>query len=89
MSFGWESPDNPLSRCAYWGDGVYKSTDGASPGRTWARATQHIARIVIHPSNPDIVWVAALSHLGTPNNERGVFKDIRWRPHVAEAAICQ
>src|SRR5580692_3165442 len=67
--------DNSLTRSAYWGDGVYKSTDG---GATWAnmglRETQHIARIVIHPTNPDIVWVAALGHLGTPNQERGVFK---------------
>ena len=67
--------DNSLTRSAYWGDGVYKSTDG---GTTWAnmglRDTQHIARIVIHPANPNIVWVAALGHLGTPNQERGVFK---------------
>lgn len=67
--------DNSLTRSAYWGDGVYKSTDG---GSTWTnmglRDTQHIARIVIHPSNPDIVWVAALGHLGTPNQERGVFQ---------------
>src|SRR5215469_10855705 len=66
--------DNSLTRSAYWGDGVYKSTDG---GSSWAnmglRDTQHIARIVIHPSNPDSVWVAALGHLGTPNQERGVF----------------
>jgi photosystem II stability/assembly factor-like uncharacterized protein len=67
--------DNSLTRSAYWGDGVYKSTDA---GATWTnmglRDTQHIARIVIHPTNPDIVWVAALGHLGTPNQERGVFK---------------
>ncbi len=68
--------DNSLTRSAYWGDGVYKSTDG---GTTWAnmglRDTQHIARIV-DPSRPtpNIVWVAALGHLGTPNQERGVFK---------------
>jgi photosystem II stability/assembly factor-like uncharacterized protein len=67
--------DNSLTRSAYWGDGVYKSTDG---GATWSnmglRDTQHISRIVIHPTNPNIVWVAALGHLGTPNQERGVFK---------------
>jgi photosystem II stability/assembly factor-like uncharacterized protein len=67
--------DNSLTRSAYWGDGVYKSTDG---GTTWTnmglRDTEHIARIVIHPTNPNIVWVAALGHLGTPNQERGVFK---------------
>jgi photosystem II stability/assembly factor-like uncharacterized protein len=57
------------------GDGVYKSTDG---GRTWKNMglheTHHIARIVIHPKNPDIVYVAALGHLYSFNEERGVFK---------------
>lgn len=57
------------------GDGVYKSIDG---GQTWKnmglRETQHIARIVIHPKNPDIVYVAALGHLYSFNEERGVFK---------------
>src|SRR5215471_5277655 len=46
--------DNSLTRSAYWGDGVYKSTDG---GNTWANTglhdTQHIARIVIHPTDPN------------------------------------
>jgi photosystem II stability/assembly factor-like uncharacterized protein len=67
--------DNSATRSAYWGDGVYKSTDG---GKTWQnmglKDTQHIARIVIHPTNPGIVYVAALGHLATPNTERGVFK---------------
>lgn len=57
------------------GDGVYKSTDG---GRSWKnmglKETQHIARIVIHPMNPDVVYVAALGHLYSLNPERGVFK---------------
>ncbi|HEY6213607.1 MAG TPA: hypothetical protein VIW45_15045 [Vicinamibacterales bacterium] len=58
-----------------WGDGVYKSSDA---GRTWAAAglkdSRHIGRIVIHPTNPDIVYVAACGHLWGPNAERGVFK---------------
>src|SRR5215813_7281100 len=67
--------DASCARSAYWGDGVYKSTDGA---KTWRRLglsdTQHIARIVIHPANPDIVYVAAMGHLFSTNEERGVFK---------------
>ena len=62
-------------RVAMPGDGVYKSTDA---GRTWQnmglRDSHHVARIVIHPRNPDIVYVAAMGHLFSPNAERGVFK---------------
>lgn len=58
-----------------WGNGIYKSQDG---GSTWSnmglRDTHHIGRVVIHPSNPDIVYVAALGHLWGPNEERGLFK---------------
>jgi photosystem II stability/assembly factor-like uncharacterized protein len=58
-----------------WGNGVYKSNDA---GKTWSHlgldATQHIGRIVIHPANPDVVYVAALGHLWGPNPERGVYK---------------
>lgn len=57
------------------GGGIYKSTDG---GRTWTlmglEATQQIARIVVHPTNPDIVYVAALGHAWGPNPERGLYK---------------
>jgi photosystem II stability/assembly factor-like uncharacterized protein len=57
------------------GDGVYKSTDG---GTTWQHMglaeTQAIARIRIHPTNPDLVYVAALGHPYGPNPERGVFR---------------
>ncbi len=57
------------------GDGVYKSTDG---GQTWTNMgltdTQAIARIRIHPHNPDLVYVAALGHVWGPNPERGVYR---------------
>ncbi len=57
------------------GDGVYKSTDA---GKTWTKVgfsdKQNISEIRIHPTNPDIVWVAAFGFHSTPNAERGVFK---------------
>ncbi len=62
-------------RSQYWGDGVYKSTDG---GRNWIKMgladSRAIGRIVIHPTGPDTVYVAALGHLWGANNERGVYK---------------
>lgn len=58
-----------------YGDGVYKSTDG---GRTWRHLgladTRHIGRVRVHPTNPDLVYVAALGHAFGVNEERGVFR---------------
>ena len=63
------------SRSSYWGDGVYKSTD---QGESWTNIglpeSHHIGRIVVHPTNPDIVYVAALGHLYSENDERGLYK---------------
>jgi hypothetical protein len=57
------------------GDGVYKSIDG---GKTFTHLglpqTQAIARIRIHPANPDVVYVAALGDPYGPNADRGIFK---------------
>lgn len=59
------------------GDGIYKSTDA---GKTWKNVglknSQTVARIRIHPTNPDIVYAAVLGHAFGPNEERGVFKTI-------------
>ena len=58
-----------------WGNGVYKSADG---GKTWThmglKETHHIPRILIHPANANVVYVAAQGRLWGPNEERGVFK---------------
>ena len=55
--------------------GIWRSGDG---GKTWhnlgLKEGRHIIRIVIHPKNPDIAWVAVLGHLFGPNSERGVYK---------------
>jgi photosystem II stability/assembly factor-like uncharacterized protein len=59
------------------GDGVYKSTDA---GKTWAHVgfsnSDAIAKIRIHPTNPDIVFVADFGRYGTSSDERGLFKTI-------------
>ena len=65
--------DNPRNTVSY-GNGVYKSPDG---GKTWLHMgledTRHISRVVVHPRNPDIVYVAAIGHAFGPNEQRGVF----------------
>jgi photosystem II stability/assembly factor-like uncharacterized protein len=57
------------------GDGVYKSADG---GKTWThvglRDAQNISKIRVHPTNPDIAFVAAFGHHAAPNEERGIFR---------------
>ncbi|MBI1745488.1 MAG: hypothetical protein HYR55_02745 [Acidobacteria bacterium] len=58
-----------------WGNGVYKTLDA---GLTWRplglNDTQAVGRVVIHPQDPNTVYVAAAGHLWGPNKERGVFK---------------
>src|SRR4030042_4588915 len=64
-----------IFRSSYAGSGIYKSADG---GDTWQfmglSETFTIARIVVDPRNPDIVYVAATGHEWTDNPDRGVFK---------------
>ncbi len=58
-----------------YGDGMYKSTDA---GRTWShiglKETRFIGGIVVHPADPDLVYVAALGDVFGPNKERGVYR---------------
>lgn len=57
------------------GDGMWKTTDG---GRTWTNIglndTRQIAKVRVHPTNPDLVFVAAQGHVWGPNAERGIFR---------------
>ena len=59
------------------GDGMYRSTDA---GRSWRHVgledTRHVARVRIHPTNPDVVYVAALGHAFGPNSQRGIFRSV-------------
>ena len=59
------------------GNGVWKSTDG---GESWTHSgldnTGRISRIIIHPTNPDVVFVCAVGHAYAPQKERGVYKSI-------------
>src|SRR5512146_496928 len=70
---GTGEPNN--RQTSSFGDGIYKSTDG---GKTFThiglRETQTIARIVIDPHNPEVVYVASPGHLFGPNPERGIYK---------------
>jgi len=77
-SIVWVGSGEPNNRqSSSWGDGIYKSTDG---GKTWKNMglaeTRHIGRVLVHPKNPDVVYVAALGHLWGPNPERGVYKTV-------------
>ncbi|MEM6524796.1 MAG: glycosyl hydrolase [Bacteroidota bacterium] len=63
------------SRSSYAGTGIYKSEDG---GNSWVyiglHDSQHISRVIVHPDDPETVWVASLGALYSKNDTRGVFK---------------
>jgi len=63
------------SRSSYAGTGMYRSADG---GKTWEQRglleSHHISRVILHPTDPNTLWVAVLGHLYSANEERGVFK---------------
>ena len=67
--------ENVGGRHVGFGDGVYKSDDG---GCTWKnmglKQSEHISKIIVHPTNPDIIWVAAQGPLWSKGGERGLYK---------------
>ena len=69
--------EHNIFRSSQAGVGIFKSADG---GKTWANMgladTNTIARIVVHPTNPDVVYVAAGGHEWTKNPDRGVYKTV-------------
>ncbi len=71
------SGENNSSRSSYSGNGIYKSLDN---GNSWdnigLQESHHIGRIIIHPQNPEIIWVASLGHLYSSSSERGVYKSL-------------
>jgi photosystem II stability/assembly factor-like uncharacterized protein len=67
--------ENVSGRHVGYGDGVYKSLNG---GKTWTnmglKRSEHIARILVDPRNPAVVYVAAEGPLWAPGGERGLYK---------------
>ena len=76
--------ENNNQRSVAYGDGIYKSKDG---GATWKnmglKDSEHIGKIIVHPANSDIIWVAAIGPLWNSGGDRGVFKSVdggeNWR----------
>ena len=69
--------ENVGGRHVAYGDGIYKSEDG---GNTWKnmglKKSEHLSKIIIHPSNSKIIWVASQGPLWSKGGERGVYKSI-------------
>jgi photosystem II stability/assembly factor-like uncharacterized protein len=67
--------ENVGGRHVGFGDGVYKSEDG---GMSWKNmgleASEHISKVVVHPENSEVVWVAAQGPLWNSGGERGLYK---------------
>lgn len=67
--------ENVGGRHVGFGDGIYKSPDG---GKTWKnmglKKSEHISKIIVHPENSEVIWVAAQGPLWNKGDERGLYK---------------
>ncbi len=69
------SGENNNQRSVSYGDGIYKSVDGGKSFTNMGlKNTEHIGKIVVHPTNENIIWVAAYGPLWSSGGERGVYK---------------
>ncbi|MEZ4912053.1 MAG: glycosyl hydrolase [Saprospiraceae bacterium] len=71
------SGEQNSSRSSYAGNGIYKSLDF---GKTWIHLgleeSHHISRVLLHPEDPNMIFIAALGHLYTQNSERGLYRSM-------------
>ena len=82
--------ENVGGRHVGFGDGIYKSQDG---GKTWKnmglKKSEHISKIIIHPENSNIIWVAAQGPLWSKGDERGLYKSVdggkTWKKTLGDA----
>ena len=69
--------ENVGGRHVGYGDGIYKSENG---GQTWSKKglnnSEHISKIIIHPNNSDVLWVASQGPLWSKGGDRGVYKTV-------------
>jgi photosystem II stability/assembly factor-like uncharacterized protein len=67
--------ESNAQRSSYAGTGIYKTSNN---GKTWEYLglpeSHHIGKVELHPTNPDIAWVAVTGHLYSPNKERGIYR---------------
>lgn len=82
--------ENVGGRHVGYGDGIYKSEDG---GNSWnnmgLKASQHLSKIIVHPENSDIIWVAAQGPLWNKGEERGLYKStdggVTWKKTLGDS----
>ena len=69
--------ENIGGRHVGYGDGIYRSNDGGSSWKNMGlKESQHISKIIVHPENSDIIWVAAQGPLWSEGGERGLYKSV-------------